>query len=797
MATKFKQYKRLTEKIYKVPSSITDIIPINRISENGIFELEAGNSAVKLYDRVYLFEDMNYHTRDDEEKVVIQDKFKQLLSSLNVSFKIIISNTPADLEELNHSVFEHALHDSEELLAREFNRHYHEKSAAGQKKTKQVRYFVISCLKADFESAKSFFTTIENQLTMSFQRLGSGLIPLNATQRLRALHNFYRMGKEKEFSFSWDEALKQRRDWRRDIINTTIREHETYLDMDFGRRFVSVLFVRKYPSGLSDTFLQEMMSLPFPLMITEDIEPVDTDYAEKMLMQKYMSAQRSIDKQQERKNKSGNWSTDVSYDKRKEVEELEEAMDDLRSFDEKMFYVDMLLVVNAASKEALDNYVEQVKTVGSTYTLQIEEHIVRQLDALNTALPTAARFVNTMRPLFTTPLSGFMPFNVQEINDKGGFFYGINQVSKNPIVGNRKLLKNGNGFFFGRSGSGKSQDAKAEIGQVFTYTDDDIIIIDPMGEYEPVVEEWKGSYYKFSQKDEENRVYKNPLNVPKQVDSEAGFISEKAEFLYALCEQAIKPDILTNKHINVIDRATKEMYEEFFTARHKGENPVSPTLVTLRDKFIKFSRNATDKAAADMAEQMEIFTTGTLNIFSHQESITGSSRLEAYGFSQLGKKMKKLAMLVAIEAVKSKLKYNYANKKATWVYVDEIHELWKDEYSRIALEELWREVRKQGGLCTGMTQFIMDGLSDDSTASMIGNSEFTLLLEQGSIDKENLFDVFEVSAAQLKYVNGVDSGTGLVRFGKKIIPFDNIIDRNNDLYRLFNTSFHENEEAEV
>lgn len=788
---KFKEYKRLTEKIYKVPKSITDIISINRISEKGIFELEEGSSVIKLYDRAYYFYDTNYHTRDEEEKEEIQEKYIQLLNSLNVSFKIIISNEPENLKKINDSVFATARNSSEEALAREFNKYYMEKTGENSKGIKQERYFIISCLKADYKSANAYFNTIENQLAMSFQRLGSGLLPMNATQRLHCLHNFYRLGNEKEFQFSWDDALLQHRDWRRDIINTTIREHETYLSLDYGKRYASVLFIKNYASGLSDTFIKEMMSLPFPLMMTLDVEPVKSDYAQKMLMKKYMSAQLSIDKQQERKNKNGNFSTDVSYNKRKEVEELEDAMDSLRSFDENLFYTDILLVVQADSKEELKNCIEQIKTVGDTYTLDIEEHICQQLDALNTALPTAARFVDTMRPLLTTALSGFVPFNVQEVNDEGGFFYGINQVSKNAIIANRKKLKNGNGFYFGKSGSGKSLDAKTEMLQVKAYTDDDMIIIDPMGEYEDIAKEWKGNYYKFTQKDE-NQIHKNPLHVPETVESEADFISGKAEFLYALCEQAIKPSVLTSKHINVIDRATKEMYEEFFDKKRKGENPESPTLKTLRNKFIQYHNKNGSKAAGDIAEDLELFTDGTLKIFTYQESVTESNRLEVYDLSSLGKKMKKLAMLVTIEAVKSRVRENWKVGRATWVYLDEVHELWKDEYAVKALEELWREVRKLGGLCTGMTQFIMDGLQNDSTASMIGNSEFTLLLEQGSVDKENLFDIFEVSNTQLKYVNGVNEGTGLVRLGDKIIPFDNVIPKDNRLYKLFNTSFHEN-----
>lgn len=786
---KFKQYKRLTEKIYKVPNSITDTIPVNRISEKGIFELEAGSSIVKLYDKAYVFEDINYHTRDEDEKKVLLDRFRQFLNSMNVSFKIIVSNEPESVEELNTSIFEKARSEKEEPLAREFNKYYLRKVGDNKKGINQVRYFIISCLKADYDSANAYFNTIEGQLERSFKSMGSGLLPLNGTQRLRLLHNIYRFGNEKTFRFSWDDAFSQRRDWRHDIINTSIKEHENYLTFDFGKSYVSVLFIKNYPSSLKDTFIQELMALSIPIILTMDIEPIGSDFASKMLKDKYMTAQGSIDRQQITKNKMGAYSSDVSYNKRKEVEELEDAMDILRSDNEKMFYVDVLIAVMAKSRDELNNYVEQVKTVGNTFTLEIEEHVVQQLNAFNTVLPTAARFVNTMRPMFTTSLSGITPFNVTEINDRNGFFYGINQVSKNAIIGNRKKLKNGNGFIFGKSGAGKSLDAKGEIGQVLTYTDDDVIIIDPMGEYEPITQEWNGNYYKFTNKASDNKIYKNPYHVPEYVNDEdmEEFIADKAEFSYALFEQGIKPDVLSNKHINAIDKAVKMMYEEYFQKRKCGESVMSPTMVNLRECFLKLD----DKYSRDMAEQMEIFTSGTLNVFAHQETDIRHNRLEVYGLSELGKKTKKMAMLISIEAIKSRLKYNFNNKKATWIYIDEVHELWKDEYSQVALEDLWREVRKQGGLCTGMTQFIMDGLKNASTASMIGNSEFTLLLEQGSIDKGNLFDIFEVSQAQLDYVNGVDPGTGLIRFGKKIVPFDNIMSRDSKLYKLFNTSFHD------
>ena len=343
---KLKQYKRLTNTLYKIPSSITDVIPINRIAENGIFELEAG-TGIKLYDRAYIFEDMNFSLKDEEEKQETQEKFKQLLNSLNVSYKIIISNEPQNLEQLNESIFRKALDSKNEPLAQAYNEVISEKVNVSKNAIKQVRYFIISTLKYDYEGAESFFDSIESQLSQSFKKIGSGLLPLNATQRLRALHNFFRMGEEKEFLFDWEESLKHGRDWRRDILNTSIKEHHDYLTMDYGKRYVSVLFIRSYPSGLNDPFIKDITSLPFPITLTMDCEPVDSDYAIKELNKKYMKAQLSIDKQQEQKNKNGAFSTEVSYDKRREVEELEEYMDGLRSFDEQEFYVDILFTVTA------------------------------------------------------------------------------------------------------------------------------------------------------------------------------------------------------------------------------------------------------------------------------------------------------------------------------------------------------------------------------------------------------------------------------------------------------------------
>ena len=397
-----------------------------------------------------------------------------------------------------------------------------------------------------------------------------------------------------------------------------------------------------------------------------------------------------------------------------------------------------------------------------------------------------------MRTITSEELSIFIPFNVQEIHDDLGYCYGFNKVSKNLIIGNRKLLKNGNGMVFGVPGSGKSYNEKSEMGQVLCFSKDDIIVVDPMGEYKDIAAAWGGQYINLTQS-AENVFYVNPFHVPDVVPDIDRFVAEKAEFAYAICEQALKPVPLTSRHIAVIDKAVSHMYEEYFKKRkdkrRTRNRPESPTIPVMRDYILEHYDG--NEVAQEIVDQLEVFADGTLDIFAREQSISDENRFTVYGFSELGKRMRAMAMLVMIESITAKIKYNQSDGVATWVYVDEMHELWGEEYSLHALEKMWREVRKRGGICTGMSQNLIDAQRNRSTKTMVSNSEFMLLLDQGTMDKEAVEDLFDISSEQLACVNGAEPGMGLIRFGDKIVPFDNTMEKDSSLYQLFNTNFHE------
>ena len=786
-----------TERIYKVPLCIQDTIPIYRIAENGIFELESpinkdgGKKKLHQFDRMYLFEDINFSTQDEEEKEETGKRFETLLRSMNVSYKIIVSNHYADNGKLREEILQKAVSKEQEPLAMEYHQMIEERLQEGRGGLLQSKYFIATCRKPDYESAKNYFNTIEFSIQQLFHRLGSCLIPLDATERLRALHSYYRMGDEASFSFDWNEYLHLKRDWRNDIINTSLREYPEHLEME-GENCACVMFIRKYPNGLTDQFLNELTNMNFPLIYTMDVEPLDNDVAYQMVMKKYMSNERSINREQELKNENGDYSTNINYERRKQQRDTEEMLDRISSFDERLLYVGITIVIKASSREELEEWTEKVRIIGKTHNMDIVPHSYRQLDALNTSLPTGARFVNTMRTITSEELSIFIPFNVQEIHDDLGYCYGFNKVSKNLIIGNRKLLKNGNGMVFGVPGSGKSYNEKSEMGQVLCFSKDDIIVVDPMGEYKGIAAAWGGQYINLTQS-AENVFYVNPFHVPDEVPDIDRFVAEKAEFAYAICEQALKPAPLTSRHIAVIDKAVSSMYEEYFRKRkdkrRKKNRPESLTIPVMRNRIMELYDD--NEAAKEIVEQLEVFADGTLDIFAREQSISDENRFTVYGFSELGKRMRAMAMLVMIESITAKIKYNQSDGVATWVYVDEMHELWGEEYSLHALEKMWREVRKRGGICTGMSQNLIDTKRNRSTKTMVSNSEFMLLLDQGTMDKEAVEDLFDISSEQLACVNGAEPGTGLIRFGDKIVPFDNTMEKDSSLYRLFNTNFHE------
>ena len=771
----FKELKKASEPLYKAPKSIQETIEILKVAENGIFEV-----ARNRFSKCYRFQDINYTTTNETEQIDIFERYCKFLNSLDVSFKITINNKNKDMEQVRDYVFLQEKKDGFNGFRKIYNDIMEKKIHEGRQGIEQERYLTITIERKNFEEAKAQFATIEASVHKAFNELGAEIVPLSGNERIKVLYDYYHLGEESCFDFDIREAKRVGADFRNDLCNSMMQFYPDYFKDE--KKYCRALFIKKYPSSLSDRFLNEITSLPVHSITSIDVVPIPKDMTTKILQKKYLGIESDIIKQQRVRNKNNDFSSEISYNKRIEKKEIEEIMDDVRENDQCLYYAAVTMILMADSKEELDSMTETVETIGKRNSVTIEEHYLKQREALNTALPIGVRQVETMRTMLTQSLAVLMPFNVQELNDGSGCYYGINQVSKNINIGNRKKLINGNGFVFGVPGSGKSFFCKMEMGNVFLGTDDEIIVIDPMNEYFDIAHTYGGTVVNMSTYTDN---YVNPLDMDVwslDLNDSKGMIREKGEFMLGLCEQCMG-ESLNSRQKSIIDRCVRKLYIDIARSREK--------FVPVMSDFYEILMNQPEEEAKDIALSLELFVNGSLNIFNHQTNVDVDNRFTVYGIRDLGTELSPITMLVMMESIQNRIIANGKRGVATWLYIDEFHVLLNSEYSAKYLQQLWKKVRKQGGLCTGITQNVVDLLQNYTATTMLANSEFVALLKQANTDSSKMAEVIGVSEAQLRFVTNTQSGMGLMKCGNVVIPFDNQIEKGTDLYNLYNTNLHE------
>ena len=788
--------KALSVPIYETPKTVQQAIPIYKIAEDGIFLLEKKKEGEdKRFDKAYRFDDANYSLKNEEEQEEFLKLYCQFLNSMNVSFKLCIMNNNRDMEEMVKNVYVHTADPDFEELADDINANIENKIREGRNGIDQVKIFVITCERQNIDYARDFFRTIEANLKANFNRMGSRLTPLNATERLRYLHCFYRLGKEEEFDFDFHEAVKTRRDWRNAICNTFIREHADAAGrfdgktMEMDGRFIRVLFIRKFPNSVNDEFIKMLTSVSYHTVITLDIAPIPQEVATKRLFDLYMSTERSIEKQQEQRNRARAYSSDISYEKRKEKEEIESYLDLMNDNDERLFYLGGYVVVSADSMEELEANVLSLTTTAANYSVGLEPAWFRQKEALDTALPIGCRFCDTMRPVFTQPLCAFTPFNVQELYHPGGIYLGINQVSKNIIMGDRLKLMNPHGFVLGQTGGGKGYDVKSEMIQIRLKRGDmeDLIVIDPQNEYVSIANALKGTFIDVSASSA-NSI--NPLDAEtlENFHSEEAFVGDKTELMLGISEQILKHEITMGQK-SIAGRCVQLVYKDYFENRKKQ----SPTM----EDFYRILKEQPEIEAKDLKLAFELFVEGSLNYFAKQTNVDTSRHFIVYGIQNLGGDLSSVGQLVILESIRARIARNYKRGITTRLYIDEFHNL-AQGYSLKFLQKLWKEARKYGGVITGITQNIVDLLETAEVQKMLGNSQYLSLLNMGENEINILGSVLGLNDETLEYLRGAEQGCGILRFGDNTyIPRANQIPKGSKIYELFNTNFQETKATKI
>ena len=770
MMKSIKSILKSDKERYSVPSRVQDLIPIKRIWPNGIFMV--GNNK---FCQTFRFTDINYlvASREDKEKMFLS--YSALLNSLDsgATTKITISNRHVSRNNFESSVLMPMRGDARDVYRAEYNQMLLDK-AIGANGVTQEKYITITVAKKNIEEATSYFSRVGADLAMHFTGLGSKCEPMDAAAKLRVLHDFYQPNAAGTFAFDLKDAMRKGHDFKDAICPGSMEKHSDYLQI--GNRYARVFYLKDYASYIKDSMVAEITEMNRNLMLSIDIMPVPMDEAVREVEQRLLGVETNITNWQRRQNSNNNFSAVVPYDMEQQRAEAKDFLNDLTSRDQRMMICVLTMVLTADTKQQLDDDTEALLSTIRKHMCQMAVLKYQQLDGLNTVLPIGVRKIDAFRTLTTESLAVFMPFKVQEIQDKGGIYYGENAVSHNLIMVNKANLMNQSSILLGVPGSGKSFSAKQLMMFLMLNTDDDIIVCDPEGEYAPMVEAMgdNSSIIRIAAggKDRLNAMYM----VDGYGDSDSDPLVNKSQFILSLLEQIDNRGVGPQEK-SLIDRCVKAVYNE---AEQSG---MVPTLSTLREKLLQ----QPEKEARDIALAMELFTTGSLDIFGGSSTVDLNKRILVFDIHDLGAQLKPTGLLVITDTILNRATLNWKRGKRTHIFIDEFHILYSNEHSANFFDSAWRMFRKRNAYPTAITQNVEYLLDSVQASTMLSNSEFVVMLNQAASDRMRLAELLNISKEQLSYITNADAGCGLIRYGSALVPFINRFPKDTMMYQLMTT----------
>ena len=754
---------------FKVPSSVQDTIPIKKIWKDGTFQV--GNK----FSRTFRFTDVNYSVAARDDQLAMFLAYCELLNALEIgaTTKITINNRRMTKSSFARNLIPHA-DDGLDEYRDEYNSMIMDAAIRGNG-ILQEKYITVSVIKKSYEEAKTFFSRVYTELASRFAALSSKLYEIEAVDRMRVFHDFFRIGQEESYHFDLKDLMKRGHSFTDAICPDSMTVKSDHIRI--GKKYARVLYLQEFPSFLKDSMVSELCDINRNLMLSIDIIPIPTDEAVKEVERKLLGTETEITNWQRKQNKNNNFSAVVPYDLEQQRKESKEFLDDLTSRDQRMMFVTVTLVHVADSKKQLDTDTEALLSVARKHICQFQTLKYQQLDGLNTTLPYGLRKINALRTLTTESAAVFMPFQAQEINHPEGIYCGQNAISKNLLFVNRSSLLNGNGFVLGVSGSGKSFFAKDEIIQLVLRNQGDVIIIDPEREYDRLVRALGGEVINIAA-DSKNHI--NAMDMESEYADSENPVLLKSEFILSLCEQLVGSGKLSAKEKSLIDRCTQIVYRPFIKRGCTGKVP------TLKD-FHKELLKQPEPEAKDVALAIELFTDGSLDTFAKPTNVNTESSLICYDIRDLGKALKTVGMLVVLDSIYNRIVRNKKKGRPTYVFIDEIYLLFANEYSSNFLFEQWKRARKHNACYTGISQNIEDLLQSHTARTMLANSEFITLLNQAATDRIELAKLLGTSETQLSYVTNADAGKGLLKCAGNIVPFENHFPKDTKLYKVMTT----------
>lgn len=766
----------------RAPQKASDCLGFLAMYENGICEIEPG-----LYSMTLKFSDVNYQIARREEQANIFTRYCELLNYCDpdMHLQINLVTQHMDKERFEQDMFFQMRQDEIDEYRHEMNKVIADKAMQGQNGLVREKFVTITVKADSYDNAAQQLARRAADLKGSFKGLHSDATTLSGKQRLALLNAILRPDTSFDFEYDWllaedkltakDFICPSSFDWRPEHDDSRATYSDRYA---FGKKIGKTVFLRDIAPEMTDDLLSRLSELPFDLVITLHIDAVEQHDAVEMVKTKLaFMRQEEADGMQRAVKQKLPAAMGIRYELSENIKNAEDLLDELVNRNQKLFKVALMIHTYGNTNEELDNRIKQIMSAVQKKTCKVDTLPFEQREALNSILPLGKKCIGIERTLTTANTAIFIPFTTQELFELGGFYMGLNARSKSLLMFCRKNLASPAGYVLGQPGSGKSMDVKLEIAQVMMGTDDDVIIIDPEGEYTPEVQAMGGQVVEISASSSEHI---NPMDITEDyADSDSPLVL-KSQFLQMFCELIIGGGGISAAERTYIDRAARMTYAKFFNAPQKMN---MPSLKDFYDNLVKQGPGAEDIATA-----LSIYVDGSMDIFAHQTNVDIHNRLVCYNTVKLGKPMQTLGMMVVLDQIWNRITLNRVTGRRTWVYTDEFQLLLRDKESMNYYFEISGRARKWGAILTSITQHVESILMDEDARRMLSDCQYIKLLNQAPLDAQQLGKLLKISPEELDYITNVDAGSGLLIAGRSVVPFVNEFPENTRLYKLMDTN---------
>ncbi len=767
-----------------MPDSAQKSIPFDRMFPDGICRV-----GKNFYTKTIQFQDINYQLAQQEDQTEIFEEWCSFLNFFDssVHFQLTFLNQTTDAEKFEKKIAIRHRNDGYDRVRDEYSFMLFHQMQAGNNGLTKTKYLTFGIFASGMKEAKPRLIHIEMDLLNNFKRLGVAAITLNGVERLELMHAQFHMGDDAKFFFNWEDSIRAGASVKDAIAPSSFYFKNGRL-FKMGDTYGCMSFLQITASDISDRMLADFLSMESSQIVTMHLQSVNQNEAIKTIKHTITELDRSKIEEQKKAVRSGYDMDIIPSDLATYGKDAKALLKELQSQNERMFLMTFLIMNTGATKQELENNFFQANSIAQKHNCNLVRLDFQQEQGLMSMLPLANSLIDIKRGMTTSSTAIFVPFTTQELFQTGkeSLYYGLNALSNNLIMVDRKLLKNPNGLILGTPGSGKSFAAKREIANAFLVTDDDIIISDPEREYSPLVEHFGGQVIKISPTSDQ---YINPMDINNNYSDDDNPVMLKADFILSLCELIVggKEGLLPVEK-TVIDRCIHQIYQRYF------ENPSPENMPILEDLYNELLKQ--DEAEAKhVATALEIYVSGSLNVFNHRTNVNITNRIVCYDIKDLGKQLKKIGMLVIQDQVWGRVSSNREDGKSTRYYLDEMHLLLKEEQTAAYTVEIWKRFRKWGGIPTGITQNVKDLLSSKEVENIFENSDFVYMLNQAVGDRQILAKQLNISPHQLSYVTHSGEGEGLLFYGNVILPFVDRFPKDLELYSIMTTKPQEIQEA--